>query len=329
MEEVSKTATVAANQKVEFHAETAVAPQEAFGVVYGKPVVNVNEEKTNEIKREGILNNPDALDKIRNREPLEDVQQNRQTRNAVEEVKTAPPMPAPISSAQPPEAGGGLIPMPAETRAPRSPEIPEIKDVSEETEFTRITAGQSYTEDEMADGQEMFPDPARAANPFADDDVGQEGQEPVRAQEAGRRAGGDGDEVLLARLDTIAARLKRIEDNLDALQDSVIGLETRVAKIEKLPVAAALPVQAPSPRHSAAPSSGASAKPVAAPAKKAPVEWVLKAAQPDSAMLARKGESEVYTITVGETFADLGQVTGIYMQDGRWIVQGTKGKIVQ
>jgi len=117
--------------------------------------------------------------------------------------------------------------------------------------------------------------------------------------------------------DPVMERLDAIEDRLaqlDALQTSVEALQEKIDNLEKAPARSA-------PK---AVSSSSSSRPAAARP-----QWVLKSAQPGRAMVSKRGESDMVEVAIGENLRGLGRITGIYMEDGQWIVQGTNGKIVQ
>ncbi len=64
-------------------------------------------------------------------------------------------------------------------------------------------------------------------------------------------------------------------------------------------------------------------------AKKATNSWELRSAKSGSAMIARKGDSEMQVIKIGDSVSGLGRITNISDESGRWIVQGTSGRLMQ
>jgi hypothetical protein len=71
-------------------------------------------------------------------------------------------------------------------------------------------------------------------------------------------------------------------------------------------------------------SSHAQSAPAAAP------DWVLKSAKPGMAWVAEKGSGELSTISVGGALRGIGKITSIEKDSsGRWVVNGTEGKISQ
>jgi len=129
---------------------------------------------------------------------------------------------------------------------------------------------------------------------------------------------------VMARMDELLARMDQMEETLAGIQDGKIAaLEKMSARIDKMEKRA--PSPAPASQKAAVSGSRESA-PASVPASSS---WVLKSAQPDKAIVAKKGESEVYAVAVGDTLAGIGRIESIGMDGGLWVVRGTKGKIVQ
>lgn len=165
--------------------------------------------------------------------------------------------------------------------------------------------------------------------------------------------------ALADRLDLVIARLDKMDGDvaavknqppaplgadLDAMKDTIAQLEKTVSALSKDRVRSA-PVRpadveddpaAPPKPQILGPSDGdAGGNDVIAPAPKAAkavatkTNWVLKGAQPGRAMLAKPGESDIQTVSVGDTLSGLGKITSIAYTDGRWVVRGTQGQISQ
>ena len=66
-----------------------------------------------------------------------------------------------------------------------------------------------------------------------------------------------------------------------------------------------------------------------APKQVRKVEWVLKAAQPGQATISTKNSSDIRQIEVGSTVSGLGKITSIGLENGKWVVQGTSGRVSQ
>lgn len=57
--------------------------------------------------------------------------------------------------------------------------------------------------------------------------------------------------------------------------------------------------------------------------------WDLRAVQPGKAWVSRKGTRNIQPVVIGDTLEGIGRITEISQKNGRWYVQGTKGKIRQ
>lgn len=133
-------------------------------------------------------------------------------------------------------------------------------------------------------------------------------------------------EQKVARLETTLNDLKKTT----ATKSDVDALKASLAKIEKA-VAAAPAAAAKTTASESVKSAPVSTATTAS--KKAPVvrkSWVLRSAKPGMAWISEKGSDEIKTISVGDTVSGIGKVTAIAKDDGgRWVVNGTQGKINQ
>ena len=57
--------------------------------------------------------------------------------------------------------------------------------------------------------------------------------------------------------------------------------------------------------------------------------WELRAAQPGRAWVALKGQNDMRPIVVGDKLSGIGRIQNITYVNGKWIVQGSTGKIAQ
>ncbi|MGH1398086.1 MAG: hypothetical protein ACRBCT_02620 [Alphaproteobacteria bacterium] len=75
----------------------------------------------------------------------------------------------------------------------------------------------------------------------------------------------------------------------------------------------------------------AKATPKASPAKAASqkIQWALRAAQPGQASIAPRGSNELKTVRVGDSVDGLGRIQSIAIENGKWVVRGTKGLVTQ
>jgi intracellular multiplication protein IcmG len=107
-----------------------------------------------------------------------------------------------------------------------------------------------------------------------------------------------------------------------SLKDTVAALERQVARLQSSP-----PRQADEARPSAAPAR--QPEPARKPPASASAKWELRAAQPGRAWIARAGSSEMQTIEIGDTVQGLGRISAISYTNGRWVIEGTQGNIIQ
>lgn len=99
-------------------------------------------------------------------------------------------------------------------------------------------------------------------------------------------------------------------------------------KVTEMPEAEA----AKEPAVAAEKPKEAAAQPIepAKPAKPAVMpNWVLKSAKPGIAVLYDKRTGDVKTVGVGDRVAGLGRIRSVSKVDGRWVVEGTGGKVRQ
>jgi hypothetical protein len=148
--------------------------------------------------------------------------------------------------------------------------------------------------------------------------------------------------------------VKALKDTVRRLEGQVKKLSTEQARAVAQPAAPArvsVPVSAPTPvatpkyvpakpvniqavqeRDIESPKAVAVASPSMESTPSASghsMNWVLKAAQPGEAYVARRGQQEMFHVTVGDELYGIGRVVSVRQQNGMWIVQGTDGAIRQ
>jgi hypothetical protein len=226
-------------------------------------------------------------------------------------VTGTPPMPAPIGA---PES--------APPNAP-APQLPDQASVPDQNQNQDQLPGVPRAPDETAAALASSPAPA---SPNMGSDTG-------AADE---------------RLNKIADRLDTIEQKLDTLPadadqqaqiakltDIVLEMQKRLDSMSGQTVSAssstdeeAAPKPAPKKKKAKKASSPHKASPHKSEVAAGP-SWVLKAAQPGRALVAKPGTDETYSVAVGDTLAGVGQVVDIFNDNGRWTVKGTQGRILQ
>lgn len=175
--------------------------------------------------------------------------------------------------------------------------------------------------------------------------------------------------MLITRLDTFEGRIANLESGLheisarpaatadmSEMNNAVKALEQKITALEKgqaqspaaaTPPAAETPVEKPvfvpaaenpsepaptatvtEPLQETRPVTATKAKvKTTAPAKT--TSWVLRSAQPGSAMVSPKSGGDMKTLHVGESLSGIGRIISIEQKQGRWVVQGTQGSINQ
>lgn len=120
--------------------------------------------------------------------------------------------------------------------------------------------------------------------------------------------------------------------DVEALKASLAKIEKSISGLQAAPAVTTAPKKAPVEsnvgREAATPVKAAPKKAAAAPVVRK--SWVLRSAKPGTAWISEEGSSEMRTISVGDNVAGIGKVTAIAKDDaGRWVVNGTRGKINQ
>lgn len=138
---------------------------------------------------------------------------------------------------------------------------------------------------------------------------------------------------LMAEIAGIRQSVTALEARVDTLAAAASAVRTEKPARAPVKVEPAPPAEKPSVVPPKVLGEGVeTAPPPAPPARPAEgpaVRWVLKGAQPGRAMVARAGETDIQNVAVGDTLPGLGRITAIVYQDGKWIVEGTKGRISQ
>jgi len=59
------------------------------------------------------------------------------------------------------------------------------------------------------------------------------------------------------------------------------------------------------------------------------IQWELRSAQPGQATLAQKGSNDLRKVEIGSILKGLGRIKSIKLENGLWVVRGTKGSVSQ
>ena len=123
-------------------------------------------------------------------------------------------------------------------------------------------------------------------------------------------------------IETLNANMRT---EIEALKEQIEALKT--AKIpEKQQESAPEAIEKPQ-KIDASVEKAAAPKIVKKPAPR--IKWVLKAAQPDRATISSKNSNDIRQIEVGSVVSGLGKITSIGLEDGKWVVRGTRGHVSQ
>lgn len=128
--------------------------------------------------------------------------------------------------------------------------------------------------------------------------------------------------------DALAHKAEEADRKIAELNDTIAALEKRLAAAESQQESASadstpeavVAEPPPKPKKSSAPAqakSGSSTK------------WQLRSAQPGKALISESGSSDFRTVVVGDTLRGLGKIVSIDIEDGKWVVTGTQGRILQ
>lgn len=323
------------------------------GPVFGKTnevvsteIETANIESTVE-ETKGFLYEPDILDTM--------------------EMET-PPMPAPIAaepvSQEAVNAGNTLTPLPGQDKAiktqqsdtdkvPRPPvtsegnfeedavegitmadkkeEIKEELPKAEDFLKTAIKARNDKKEEVLSEGQKIadIQVPDNAENPTTEEIPGPDldrslSEAPSDFNNADNTVFDQRLNVIVSRLDDIERQVKQIQESEDSrIKDVSEGLDLLKKEIGQLDKKSEKTITAPKPKITAVPKKRNVTK------KASRVIWELRAAQPGKAWVSKKGQNEIQSVVLGDNLPDIGRITSIAYNKGRWVVQGTSGQIRQ
>jgi len=314
-------------------------PPAAFGVQYGADI-QFAPEKVEEVQRDGILNNSDAL------RDLERTQLTIDNEPAfTDSVDGGLPMPNAISQSgtdidgsRDPQSQSriGLLPLPSDSDIENAQEIPMRPAFPRASDVMRTPSENAA----IAESNDAFPN-----NPFANQTTQENDAQlsmdslpsensiaPSNTQTmaAENVALTRSVETLTKKLETMSSQLQSMENKIAKLEGAVQSAQNRTqttntaaAQRQSRPATAARSTQTRStqPRNTpakAAPSSRAQAS-----------DWRLTGAKPGEAILMHKTRKDTVVVTVGARISGLGRVESIGPVNGRWVVRGTGGTVTQ
>lgn len=118
------------------------------------------------------------------------------------------------------------------------------------------------------------------------------------------------DDIVLAPAPTPATYVA--DEKMAKMAKTIATLEKRVTALSK---AKAQTKTSPRPKVTMAP--------------KPKIVWELRGASPNQAYVAQKGTQNLRTISAGDSLEGIGRIKSIAIENNRWVVRGTSGKIVQ
>lgn len=122
----------------------------------------------------------------------------------------------------------------------------------------------------------------------------------------------------ISELESKVAKLQAALDEAKATPAEAEPKEEPVAK-EEISVATIKPAPVPKTEP----------KPAAKPAPTKSVNWVLRAAQPGVATISPEDGSDLRRVEVGDRVSGLGKIQSIAVENGKWVVQGSEGRVTQ
>jgi len=129
----------------------------------------------------------------------------------------------------------------------------------------------------------------------------------------------EGNENLKSALESSENTIQTLRDEIAALQKSLKNAQQTAPKVVKEQPTQAKPKVQEKPAVSTAVPK----------AKVKAVKWVLKSAQPGKATISAQGSNDLRNIEVGNVITGLGRIKSISVENGLWVVRGTRGQVSQ
>ncbi len=151
---------------------------------------------------------------------------------------------------------------------------------------------------------------------------------------------------LIAKTGALEGRMAAVETRLEAVPEmqsgqssDLAGIRERLDALESRMSIPAVPLPEPQKADSdSVPETSAPAvepapvvrtKPAGGNVEKTAVRWILKSAQPGQAYISRSGQDDMISVRVGDSVAGIGRVRSVDTENGRWVIEGTEGRISQ
>lgn len=134
-----------------------------------------------------------------------------------------------------------------------------------------------------------------------------------------------------------SGEIRDLKETVKRLEAKLSGLSSATAAPAASSVSGKKPVRKESEKKVRSSSVAVSSKPRASATKAAGPSLTaqrapaleIRAAQPGRAWVARPGDNDLQSVSVGDSLPGVGRVTSIAQVGGRWIVEGTKGRLSQ
>ncbi len=130
--------------------------------------------------------------------------------------------------------------------------------------------------------------------------------------------------------ENMAVKISEKNNKISNLNDTISKLEARIAELNK-PAAKPAAEKKPSPPAKTVQPTVKPNKTVS-PAKSSvdtSNTWQLRSAQPGKALVSAKDSNDFRTVKVGDTLRGIGRIVSIGLENNKWVITGTKGRISQ
>lgn len=121
---------------------------------------------------------------------------------------------------------------------------------------------------------------------------------------------------------SLKSQVAALQADLENVPQASMNSSTETAVAPKIQEPAAIVVKKPVVTTPKAPVKRS------IPAQKS-IKWVLKSAQPGVATIARSGSSDLRKIEIGQIVSGLGKIQSVKIENGVWVVRGTRGTVTQ
>ena len=198
----------------------------------------------------------------------------------------------------------------------------------EQDEVTETVAAVISTPEENSMPQDIKPEPEPVATPIATDMVNKDELDKLANENIELENEIKAQETTIEALRSEIDSLKKDLEMAKNAQVKAAEMTVKSASTDPAPTPVTSPVDAiQTPKHEIAKSPVTKTQPRKAVRKS--VTWVLKSAQPGKATIAEAGSGDLKTIEIGQKVVGLGQIRSIQIENGLWVVRGSKKTVSQ